>query len=84
MKKKIFYFLLVVTGFIGAFGVIMCFRTTFAMQEATGYMQCIPEKTPQNLCEDLVSYKNLVFGTAPTFTLMRIFRKPILKFLNQN
>ncbi|MFK7782542.1 hypothetical protein [Psychroserpens sp.] len=70
-------------GVIVAFGVIMCFKTTFAIQEETGFMTCIPDKTPQNLCEDLTWYKNLVFATAPTFTVMRWFRKPILKFLSQ-
>lgn len=71
-------------GLIAALGIIMCFRTTFTMQEETGFMSCIPDKTPNNLCEDLIFYKNVVFATAPTFTLMRIFRKSIFNFLSQN
>lgn len=84
MKTKVFYILFITLGVVAAFGIIMSFRSTFAIVEETGYMQCIPEKTPQNLCEDLVFYKNVVFATAPTFTLMRLFRKSILKFLRQN
>ncbi len=84
MKTKVFYFLFIAIGVVTAFGIIMSFKSTFAIEEETGYMQCIPEKTPQKLCEDLVFYKNVVFASAPTFTLMRLFRKPILKFLKQN
>lgn len=81
MKQRIFYFLFIAFGLVAAFGVIMSFKATMAMQEETGFMQCIPGRTPKNLCEDLIFYKKFVFAAAPTFALMKIFRRPILKYL---
>lgn len=82
MKKRMFYVLLVTLGLIASFGVIMSFKTTMEMQNETGFMQCIPGKTSKILCENLIFYKKFVFAAAPTFALMRIFRRPILKYLN--
>ena len=68
------------------FGIfaVLTFLNIEEMSETTGFLTCIPNKTPEELCEKEELYKNWIFATAPTFTIMRLFRKKLLRLINAN
>jgi hypothetical protein len=78
MKKKYYQILLVLLFLIAQVGVWMGLSTINEISNETGFLECIPEITSENLCIKLTFYKTIFWIGAAPIILMLIFRKKII------